>query len=307
MNLNKFISGKISLNENIHRIDQNGALFQVHYWGVNPKHYDNLLHKHSFFEVCYVVDGTGNYIDGDCTYSLQENTIIFSKPEVLHQIKSENGLFLLYVGFELIETESSEEWKRIMEEAKQCSEVIFHVKDDTTIPLIWKSLLIQATKPKNACFEEILRNLAHSLILSLLQTFTPNSYNNNFENFNETCSRLLTLAKLYIKDNLADSLKLTDTARHLHISGRHLSRIFVSELGVSYSEYVQSERVQRAATLLKTTDLSIKDIAEKTGFTSVHYFSRVFTSVLNSSPGRFRALYTKIKTTKYADYISPPV
>jgi AraC-like DNA-binding protein/mannose-6-phosphate isomerase-like protein (cupin superfamily) len=303
VNLNKFISGKTLLNQYVQRVVQNGASFHVHYWGVMPKHYDNLLHKHSFFEVCFVVDGEGDYIDDDCTYSLQKNTMFFSRPDVLHQIKSESGLFLLYVGFELTESESSSEWVRIMEEAKRCSEVIIDVKDDLIAALLWKSLLIQATKTKQAFFEEMLTNLAYSLILSLLQTFVPDLPNENHNKTSlETSSLLLSQAKLYIQDNLSDSLKLTDVACHLHISGRHLSRIFVSELGVSYSEFVQNERIQRASTLLKTTNLSIKDIAEETGFTTVHYFTRVFTSGVGSPPGIFRSLYVDLKTTSYTKY-----
>jgi AraC-like DNA-binding protein/mannose-6-phosphate isomerase-like protein (cupin superfamily) len=303
VNLDKFISGKTLLNQFVQRVVQNGASFHVHYWGVMPKHYDNLLHKHSFFEVCFVVDGEGKYIDDDCTYSLQKNTMFFSRPDVLHQIKSESGLFLLYVGFELTESESSGEWIRIMEEFKRCSEVIIDVKDDSTAALLWKSLLIQATKTKQAFFEEMLTNLAYSLILSLLQTFVPYLPNDNHNKTSlETSSLLLSQAKLYIQDNLSDSLKLTDVACHLHISGRHLSRIFVSELGVSYSEFVQNERIQRACTLLKTTNLSIKDIAEETGFTTVHYFTRVFTSGVGNPPGIFRSLYVDLKTTSYTKH-----
>ncbi|MBK5458508.1 helix-turn-helix transcriptional regulator [Peribacillus sp. TH27] len=298
---NILISGKISLNEHVHRIVQNGAAFFVHYWGVMPKHYDNLTHKHSFFEVCYVVEGRGIYIDEDCTYSIKENTMFFSRPDVHHQIKSESGLFLLYVGFELIESESSEDWEQIIEEAKKCSEVVIDVKEDTIAPLIWKSLLIQATKTEHTSFEGILTNLAYSLILSLLQTFVPYSHPNNHKIVHKKSSIIHTQAKLYIKDNLSTPLKLTNVATHLHISSRQLSRLFSSELGVSYSDYVQNERIQKAAILLKTTDLSIKDIAEETGFTTVHYFTRVFTSALRCSPGRFRALYTKLKTTTYTD------
>jgi AraC-like DNA-binding protein/mannose-6-phosphate isomerase-like protein (cupin superfamily) len=289
------------MNQYANHLVQNGATFHVHYWGVMPRHYNNLLHKHSFFEICYVIEGKGKYIDDGHAYSLEENKMFFSRPNVLHQIKSEGGLFLLYVGFELIESESSEEWIRIMEEAAHCSEVIIDIKDDTTAALLWKSLLIQATKSDQAFFTEILTNLAYSLILSLLQTFVPNSQKDNQKDIPETSSTLLSQAKLFIKDNLSQSLKLTDAASHLHISGRHLSRIFVSELGVSYSEFVQNERIQRAAILLKTTDLSIKDIAEETGFTTVHYFTRVFTSKMRSSPGLFRSLYTDLKTTSYKD------
>ncbi|PLR87763.1 MULTISPECIES: AraC family transcriptional regulator [Bacillus] len=302
MDLTQFTSGKIHLNQYATHLKQNGASIHVHYWGVMPKHYDNLRHKHSFFEICYVVEGKGKYLDDGQTHSLQENTMFLSRPDVLHQIKSEQGLFLLYVAFELIESESSEQWIRIMEEAKTCSRVSIEVKDDTTAALLWKSMLIQSTKFEHIFFEEILNNLAFSLIASLLQTFVHYSHNDHHHKIlPEACSPLLNQATLYIKDNLSQSLKLTDAARHFHISGRHLSRLFVSELGVSYSEYVQNERIQRAATLLKTTDLSIKDIAEKTGFTTVHYFTRVFTSALNSSPGRFRALYTDLKTTTYND------
>ncbi|GAA3330877.1 hypothetical protein GCM10020331_085160 [Ectobacillus funiculus] len=142
--------GKISLNQYAHRLVQNGASFHVHYWGVMPKHYDNLPHKHSFFEVCFVIDGEGEYVDNDFTYSLQKNTMFCSRPDVLHQVKSENGLFLLYVAFELIESESSEEWINIMEEASQRSKVVIDVKEDTTAAQIWKFLLTQAAKPEQA-------------------------------------------------------------------------------------------------------------------------------------------------------------
>ncbi|MGO1102151.1 AraC family transcriptional regulator (plasmid) [Priestia megaterium] len=299
--LDKFISGKIALNEYIQRTRSNGVSFYIHYWGVMPQHYNNLPHKHSFFEVCYVLEGRGTYIDQGCTYQIEENTMFLSRPEVLHQIKSDTGLFLLYVGFELDESESSEKWVTIIEEAKQCSEVVIDVKEDEAAPLMWKSLLIQAEKSESALFEEILSNLAHSLILLLIQNFVVTSNYHNQKSVQKKSSLILTLAKLYIKDNLSNSIKLTDTATHLHLSSRHLSRLFKLELGISYSEYVQNVRIQRAATLLKTTDLSIRDIAQETGFPDVHYFTRVFTASMRSSPGRFRALYTKLKTVIYKD------
>ena len=147
----------------------------------------------------------------------------------------------------------------------------------------------------------MLTNLAYSLILSLLQIFVPYSHSKHQNKPVEMISPLLSQAKLYINDNITSPLKLNDVASQFHISGRHLSRKFVSELDVSYSEFVQNERVQRAAALLKTTDLSIKDIAKQTGFKTVHYFTRVFHSVMGSPPGIFRLLYIDSKTTEYTE------
>lgn len=284
------VSGIVFLNQCVQRLDHNGAYFHIHYWGAIPKHYNNIFHKHSFFEICYVIDGEGYYLESGKKYPLHANTMFLSRPDVLHQIESEEGLFLLYVAFELIESESSEEWSKIIEETKQCSEIMMHVNEDTIAALLWKSLLQQATKTDYIFFEETLSSLANSLIQSLLVIFTPFPDHNIQENLPDPYSSLFNEVKLYILDNLSDSLKLSDVASHFHISGRHLSRVFVSEIGVSYSDFVKNERIQKAETLLKTTKLSIKDVSQESGFSTVHYFTSVFTTAMGKSPGRFRDL-----------------
>src|SRR5690554_3214654 len=103
MSFHSLISGKITLNQYAIRLANHGAVFHIHYWGVTPKHYNNLPHQHSFFEICYMVDGIGRYIENGQTYHLKESTLFLSKPGVQHQIKSLTGMFLLYIGFECIE------------------------------------------------------------------------------------------------------------------------------------------------------------------------------------------------------------
>ena len=39
------------------KTESSGAAFTVHYWGVNSRHFSNAPHKHSFFEICYVLHG----------------------------------------------------------------------------------------------------------------------------------------------------------------------------------------------------------------------------------------------------------
>ncbi|WP_245833180.1 AraC family transcriptional regulator [Oceanobacillus timonensis] len=291
MNLHRFVSGKKMLNQSVHRLVYNGATFHVHYWGVVPKHYNTSLHKHSFLEICYVIDGKGAYLENDCVYALHKDVMFFSRPKVLHQIQSDEGLALVFVAFELIESESSKEWINIMDKIKRCQQMVIEVQEDTTASLLWKALLIESIKQKNGFSEGMLSNISASLLISLLQIFVPNPRVNGQVDISENFSSILAQAKLFIKDNLVNDLKLSHVANHLHISGRHLSRIFVTELGINFSKFVQKERIKRAAILLKTTDLSIKDIARETGYIDVHYFTRVFTDAMQEPPGRFRALY----------------
>ncbi|MCY7750274.1 AraC family transcriptional regulator [Bacillus inaquosorum] len=298
MELNHLVTGKIALNQYVHRLEQKDVSFYVHYWGAMTNHYNTLLHKHSFYEICYVVRGEGYYLEGDRTYPLREQTIFLSKLEHLHQIKSETGLFLFYVAFELSEDQSSAEWIKVMEEVKQSPFITMQLKDGEPPGLLWKTLMLQAAHPVDAFDKEILSHLSHALILSLIQTFLPSAHRPKQKQPIQPSSALLTEVKLHIKDNLSQSLKLTDVASHFHISGRHLSRLFAAELGVSYSEFVQNEKINKAAELLKSTNLSIKEVAEEIGF-SVHYFTRVFSAKIGSSPGLFRSLYKDSKMTAF--------
>lgn len=300
--MNHLLTGKTALNKFVHRLSGRDVTFHVHYWGVMPKHYNNQFHKHSFIELCYVVDGEGKYLEGNRAYSLHKNQLFLSRPNVLHQIKSDNGLFLLYVGLELVESESSSKWIKFIDQLNEMNEVVLDVEEDAGFSFLWESLFKQSSRDNHAFFEEIMMNTAYSLILSLLERFSPTLVNNeNKKDSKEEISPILSQAKLYIRDNLSHTLRLSDIAKHLHISNRHLSRLFMKELGVSYSDYVKNKRIQKSANLLKTTNLSIKEISEQTGFINVHYFTRVFKATVGSSPGYFRTLYMDENKITYSE------
>ena len=53
-------------------------------------------------------------------------------------------------------------------------------------------------------------------------------------------------------------------------------------------EYQIALRLRRAIHLLKSSDISIAQIAEDVGFTSLAYFSKFFHDRIGSSPTQFR-------------------
>ncbi|WP_277713567.1 AraC family transcriptional regulator [Paenibacillus mucilaginosus] len=291
--------GKASLNRSTTYLSTNGAAFTIHYWGVMPKHYDIPAHQHSFFEICYVIEGSGTYLEDTRAFRLETGSLFLSRPERTHRIASQDGLFLLYVGFELNEADSVEEWHTLLEKAAACDSIVVALKQESIVPRLWESLLLQAAESGGFLAGRILHDLAAVLLLSLLRTFVPEDHREEKPAQAQSASALFSQAKLFIRDNLSQPLRLSDTAAYLHISGRHLSRIFAQEWGGSYSDYVQNERLQTAAALLKTTALPIKTIAETAGFSSVQYFTRAFTLKFRTAPGLFRTLYADAKTLSF--------
>ena len=98
----------------------------------------------------------------------------------------------------------------------------------------------------------------------------------------------LNLALNYIDNNLQQSILVSDLAELMCISADHFSRIFRRVIGMGPSQYIQTKRIERAQTLLLTSRLSIKEIAETVGIPNLSQFSKLFSKQTNHSPREYR-------------------
>jgi AraC-like DNA-binding protein/mannose-6-phosphate isomerase-like protein (cupin superfamily) len=260
--------------------------FYVHYWGGERILFTNHVHKHSFFEICYIVDGEGAYIEKNHTLPLKKGTIFMSRPHIQHQIISSEGLFIIFIAFELIETESSEEAISRFQNMAKSPTFLLEQMEDTPIVMIWTALLKQVLYANHFLEDNILR-LSSALIASFECTFNNLEKTTKNAAVQPSTTTLVHKAKLYIRDNLSHPLSLVEVADFLFVSSRHLSRLFTDELGQSFSNYVRKERIRQAVKLFSTTEWSIKQIAEETGFDNVHYFTTIFKSEMGEPPGQF--------------------
>ncbi len=164
------------------------------------------------------------------------------------------------------------------------AEVCIHEADHHPTAHLWKSLLIR--EGKGSLPSAAIPSLAYTLLVSFLSLFGKDITKPYFHRKNTHI--LLQRAKLYIRDNLSQPLHLGHVAGYLNISERHLSRLFSEGIHETFTDFIRSERIRQAAHLLLKSELSIKEIAEMTGFSSVHYFSRTFMEEKNLPPGKFR-------------------
>jgi AraC-like DNA-binding protein len=80
---------------------------------------------------------------------------------------------------------------------------------------------------------------------------------------------------------------LDRVAAALHVSPRTLKRQLAAE-GVSFSMLIEKEQRERAILLLRMPSLSIKDVAERLGYSNVANFSRAFQRWTGTTPGEHR-------------------
>jgi AraC-like DNA-binding protein len=95
-------------------------------------------------------------------------------------------------------------------------------------------------------------------------------------------------AKIHIESHLDSGLTLDTLAGVAGLSRHHFSREFARATGLPPVRYVREARCERAAVLLTTTGLSVKEIADRCGFESSSYFCRVFRASTGMSPAEYR-------------------
>lgn len=92
----------------------------------------------------------------------------------------------------------------------------------------------------------------------------------------------------YIKEHMAERISLDQAAAQVYLSKSYFCRIIKSELGCTFTEYVNRLRIERSKALLRSPTLSIAEISLAVGFDDQSYFTRIFKKQTGLSPGKFR-------------------
>lgn len=92
----------------------------------------------------------------------------------------------------------------------------------------------------------------------------------------------------YVNLNVAEPLTLKSLADMCFISPSYLSALFKQETGSTLIDYINTQRVNRAAQLLVQNNYTIAAVAEEVGILDVNYFTKIFKKTLGVTPTRYR-------------------
>ena len=103
-------------------------------------------------------------------------------------------------------------------------------------------------------------------------------------------SRIRTMLA-YIEQHFHEDIALEDIAASASIGINECMRCFRRTVQTSPVQYVKQLRIQKAAALLRMTDLRISEAAEACGFLDMSYFSRTFRSYTGMTPSEYREAF----------------
>ena len=235
-------------------------------------------HTHNHTELFFIVSGKGQFLIEDRVFPVDVNNLLIINPNVTHTEDSLNAQPLEYIvlgidGIELATSENSNGQFCILDhfESVEISSCLRNI--------------LREMEQKNTGYEDICQAYMEILIIRLMRsTSLAVPEEPQIISTNRQCAAI----RRYIDMHFKESLTLEQLAEESHMNKYYLSHAFKREYGVSPINYMISRRIEESKYLLAETDLSMSQIAQLLGFSSLSYFSQVFRRTLGISPKEYR-------------------
>ncbi|QHI72941.1 AraC family transcriptional regulator [Aminipila terrae] len=131
-----------------------------------------------------------------------------------------------------------------------------------------------------ATFPELL-TISETIIELITKNMLTSIYNGH--------SQIIAKALQFINKHYSEKITLKDIEQNLHVNASYFSTLFKHEMGVTFTDYLNALKIERASELLSTTNLSIIDISLSAGFDDQSYFTKVFKKAKGVTPKQYRS------------------
>ncbi len=270
------------------------ALITVHYFEYS-RTFRFEGEAHPFWEMLYVDKGEVDVIADDTALRLTHGDILFHKPDEFHSL-SANGVVapnLVVVAFDA-EGEAMDRFAGALFKAGEAERNLFagiiaEARDAFSSPLD-DPKTTALTRNDNARFasEQLLSLLLEQLLIRLArrEEATPAvriSSSIKLRSDHDLVDRIIE----YMQAHLYGSLSFADVCRFSAQSATNLKTIFKTVTGVGVMSYYRNLKIEEAKRMLREGDGNITQIADRLGYTSVHYFSRYFKRTTGMTPSEY--------------------
>ena len=220
------------------------------------------IHYHESFEICCITDGEINITIDTVRYNLKRDDSVIIFPRQLHSYETDKSSKMRLITFmpDLI-PEFTNRYKNMLPERNDIKGIAdFKEYFDAPNILAQKGLLYSALGILAECtsFKEAASSEESQLLLKVLR---------------------------YIEKNFKTPCLLRTAADELSYGYSYLSRTFKKRMGMSYTEYLNKYRINRALYMLgKQKHMQIQQIAEECGYDSLCSFNRNFKHFTGCTP-----------------------
>lgn len=261
------------------------------------------LNRHEYFEVLYVCSGSADVRIQDRLLPLNKGDLAVIGSTLYHSIEcraSPVTIAALFFDPDLIRCDGGSDGAEYLTPFLLQDSAFPHiVPAESGVPRKVLDMMLRIRSELPA-FSPRAR-LALVTYLKVLLILLVNQYASyagtvdTFQRQQRALDRLRPLFR-YLGGNCRNVIQVQGAARICGMSESYFMSFFKRVTGLSFMEYLNHYRIERAQALLANTDDSIASISQEMGFCDQSYFGVVFRRVVGMTPATYRRLRNKTST-----------
>jgi len=264
---------------------------------IHPRYLPPQAHAHEFYEIQYVYSGSFKQIIMDTEIFLQKGDLCFIAPHTAHKIwlnchdtilinilvrsSTFRSTFMNLMGKDDI---ISDFFTKNTYQTGSSSYILCKTNSEEILQGSILEMLNECAQPKKYS-DRYLNSLLELFIIQLLRLhefhFTIGESTDNVEN-----ESILAIMR-YIQSNFRTAT-LPNAAKFFNYSEAHLSRLIKKFTGKTFTNIIQTIKIQYSAKLLLEGKMSIAEIIDEVGYTDSSHFYRIFKRYYDMTPAQYQ-------------------
>lgn len=246
--------------------------------------YDSCLnyfwHSHRHLEMHYVADGELEIFINNRWFKVEKDSMVIIFPYQIHNTKRSTGMIYSTVfNLDLLDLFSNTLLNYT------CDDPIIQKPQSKYLHVLMKHAWeIYSTKPPFV-YEELISTL------SAIVGYSLSCMNNKLIKTLDV-PQGISIKKIInycIENACSADISLGMVSSRFHLSKTYISHLFSGKIGMTFVEFINSQRIEQACKLLKFSNMTITEIQYACGFNSQATFNRCFKNLLNTTPRVYRS------------------
>lgn len=264
--------------------------FQIEVFDANRHFSVQYPHRHDFFEVLYLLKGSGFHVIDGNKYEIKPPCIFFMSPGQAHKIEFSKDIdgyiFIFTPEFYLINHSNP---NRLIE-----FPFFFTIRQDNPPLLLTNQsdvIFIENLFQKGIAELQKEKDFSIDLLRSLLDLILTTSESLYKTDENKLKGKGHIVVKKFfqlVEENYQKNFTVAQYADLMALTPNHLTQTITQLTGKTSSQIIKGKQVLEIKRLLVHTNLSITEIAHKLNFPDQSYFAKFFKRETGSSPLQYR-------------------
>ncbi|MFC5468713.1 helix-turn-helix domain-containing protein [Cohnella suwonensis] len=250
-------------------------------------------HFHPFYEIYYLLSGSRTYFIKDTAFQVEPGDLVFIDKNVIHRTLQsgppEHERIVVHIDDRFVAERLRDHADFLLSPFGGPSPVLKPVPAIREAAGRLMERIITELSGKQTGFDLLLRQAVPEL-LALAARCLESSENPivpDTASDNPTRRKISEVAR-YLNESFREPVRVPDLAERFFISPYYLSRLFKEVTGFALIDYVNLTRVKESQRLLRESDLSVTEIAERSGFDNFSHFGKTFKKITRATARDYR-------------------